>query len=407
MRVPLPWIPRVTASTLPAMEDIKLTRKDLFDLVWSTPMTKLAANYGISDVALRKKCHKHQIPTPRVGHWARVAAGHRVARPKFKPVDGALNEIVIQPMPAFEAPKEPPPDVPIPSQLRNPHEAVVFIKQGLETDTLDRNGRLVMGDSWSPEFCIHPSSVPRALRLVQALVAALEKRGHQVRVEPWSDNSNSPSVMLHVGGERLRLKIEERLKKRPHELSADERKTLSYYPEARVRKWDYHPEGDLTLDAGGYRTAATIRDAKKWRLEEQLGGMILNMEMVAKQSRELRAEDQRREAERLRAERARLRERRLAVYQEWLAQDLEAMCEHWEKSTRLLAFLAAYEAGLQQHDAHPEWLAAAKRYARRLDPLSEIEKVPKVLEPPDEELERIVAEFEEHRRRQASARRHG
>jgi len=34
---------------------ITLTRQELYDMVWSEPMTSLAKNFGISDVALAKR----------------------------------------------------------------------------------------------------------------------------------------------------------------------------------------------------------------------------------------------------------------------------------------------------------------------------------------------------------------
>jgi hypothetical protein len=37
------------------------TRQELYDLVWSTPMVKLAKEFGLSDVGLRKTCVKHGI----------------------------------------------------------------------------------------------------------------------------------------------------------------------------------------------------------------------------------------------------------------------------------------------------------------------------------------------------------
>lgn len=39
--------------------------------VWSKPMTKLAAEFGISDVAIRKQCVKAGIDVPTRGHWLR------------------------------------------------------------------------------------------------------------------------------------------------------------------------------------------------------------------------------------------------------------------------------------------------------------------------------------------------
>jgi hypothetical protein len=49
-----------------------LTRKELYDLVWSMPVTKLAQTFGISDVGLAKVCNRHRIPdTVRLLHWAK------------------------------------------------------------------------------------------------------------------------------------------------------------------------------------------------------------------------------------------------------------------------------------------------------------------------------------------------
>ena len=59
-----------------------LTRKGLYDLVWSKPRTELAKQFGISDVAVGKLCRQLNVPAPPPGYWAHVAAkGH--ARSKF------------------------------------------------------------------------------------------------------------------------------------------------------------------------------------------------------------------------------------------------------------------------------------------------------------------------------------
>jgi len=43
--------------------------EDLYQLVWSMPMTKAARSIGISDVGLRKRCIRLEIPIPPVGYW--------------------------------------------------------------------------------------------------------------------------------------------------------------------------------------------------------------------------------------------------------------------------------------------------------------------------------------------------
>jgi len=73
----------------------RLTRRQLYDLVWDQPMTKLAARFGLSDVGLRKICHKHRVPTPPAGYWAKKAYGKRVTA-KPLPNDANETEIVIR-----------------------------------------------------------------------------------------------------------------------------------------------------------------------------------------------------------------------------------------------------------------------------------------------------------------------
>lgn len=60
-----------------------LSREDLFELVWSKPMADLAKEFGISDVALAKRCKRLAIPVPGRGYWARVDAGQTPYQPKL------------------------------------------------------------------------------------------------------------------------------------------------------------------------------------------------------------------------------------------------------------------------------------------------------------------------------------
>ena len=54
------------------MEKIIFTRQELYDLVWSTPMTTLTLKYRISFHKLRSTCVKMNIPLPDYGHWMRI-----------------------------------------------------------------------------------------------------------------------------------------------------------------------------------------------------------------------------------------------------------------------------------------------------------------------------------------------
>jgi hypothetical protein len=75
-----------------------LTRRELYDLVWSKPITKLAADFGISDVGLAKICDRYRVPSPPRGYWAKLEAGKKVKQAIFaEALDPHLNRIEIKP----------------------------------------------------------------------------------------------------------------------------------------------------------------------------------------------------------------------------------------------------------------------------------------------------------------------
>ncbi len=74
-----------------------LTRSELYDLVWSKPVAKVAEDLGISGVAVKKICDKHRVPVPGRGYWAKLAAGQKVKPAAFREVaDPLLNRVQIR-----------------------------------------------------------------------------------------------------------------------------------------------------------------------------------------------------------------------------------------------------------------------------------------------------------------------
>lgn len=58
-----------------------LTREELYERVWSKPMSVLAREFGLTGNALAKICSRMHVPYPSRGHWAKVQAGTAPARP--------------------------------------------------------------------------------------------------------------------------------------------------------------------------------------------------------------------------------------------------------------------------------------------------------------------------------------
>lgn len=86
-------------------QSIKISRQELYDQVWSKPLTHLAKEYNLSDVGLAKICRRHDIPLPPVGYWAKLAQGHIVKKtplPPFAQVKLDTIEIPSKMAPAFD-----------------------------------------------------------------------------------------------------------------------------------------------------------------------------------------------------------------------------------------------------------------------------------------------------------------
>ena len=76
--------------------EIRLDREVLFHRVWTTPVGRLAEDWGISGVTLAKACRRLQIPVPPRGYWAKLKAGAPTRRPKLPTLPpGEAEEIVL------------------------------------------------------------------------------------------------------------------------------------------------------------------------------------------------------------------------------------------------------------------------------------------------------------------------
>jgi len=63
----------------------KLTRKALYELVWSQPRTHIAKAMGVSDVWIGKQCRDLNVPAPPAGYWASRASGKKLKTKYQKP----------------------------------------------------------------------------------------------------------------------------------------------------------------------------------------------------------------------------------------------------------------------------------------------------------------------------------
>ncbi len=69
-------------------------REDLYRLVWTSPVSEIAARLGVSDVALAKLCRRAEIPIPGRGYWARTEAGRAIEPAPLREAPKGLPELL-------------------------------------------------------------------------------------------------------------------------------------------------------------------------------------------------------------------------------------------------------------------------------------------------------------------------
>lgn len=74
----------------------RLSREELYELVWAEPMKNLAVRFGISDVALKKTCARAVIPTPDRGYWAKREAGKSTTQQSLLERPRGMDEEVVR-----------------------------------------------------------------------------------------------------------------------------------------------------------------------------------------------------------------------------------------------------------------------------------------------------------------------
>lgn len=74
----------------------RLTRQQLYDLVWTRSLNALAAEFGNSGNGLAKICDRMMVPHPPRGYWSGAPGKPRESRPPLPPLpDGCDTDVVI------------------------------------------------------------------------------------------------------------------------------------------------------------------------------------------------------------------------------------------------------------------------------------------------------------------------
>ena len=75
-----------------------ITREELYELVWSAPMIKVAEKFDVSGSYLARVCTALRVPRPERGYWAKLAVGKAPKRPALPEPQPAIRSCGLGPM---------------------------------------------------------------------------------------------------------------------------------------------------------------------------------------------------------------------------------------------------------------------------------------------------------------------
>jgi len=361
-----------------------VSREDLYALVWSEPMSRLARRFGLSDVGLAKACTRMMIPLPGRGYWAKKEVG-RAPRPTRLPTlptnAGAdKREIRVrrkEAPTAAEALREEPTaiEVIVLDVLSDPHPLVAKTVKAFRGGKSQHDGYLMPKTPDCLAVRATMGTIDRAMRMYDALIKAIEHRGHVVEVQRYTrENYTEPQyrTVVLVENESVEIEITENTRRieRLRERNSDT------YP-----KYEFVPSGNLSL-AIKNGTQTRRADGAKRTLESQLGRVIHGLALAAVEIKEARRRREEYQREQLEAQRREWEEAERRRVEAGRVRALDAAIDRMHTARWVREYAAELKGNLSAHPeantpAMQEWLAWVDGYARRIDPSQSAPTVPK------------------------------
>lgn len=364
---------------------VTVSRKDLYRRVWETPITRLAAEYGISGNGLAKICDRLKIPYPPRGYWAKKAAGKKVVGYRLpEPDDNTPLEMMITPTPApTPAPTLPPElkekidavkaetaNIIVPSRLIRPHPIIAAWQSDHERkkreakQERDPLHRQIMRPA---EFT---DLDRRKHRIQDTLFKALEMQGFKIKSEHYR------GVYFEIENERIDYVLREKQRQVRRPLTDDEKRWG--FDHNKPWRQELKPTGILVFAIKTYLGNGLQHEwieAADNPIETQVSDIVAAL-LVAGQAladkRKKQIEDEKRRHE---------EQRRRYIEKQRQQQDLDrwqrfvALAQQWKSAEIARQFLAVLESTPQSEDkiigdrSPAEWLDWAQRWLESFDPL--------------------------------------
>jgi hypothetical protein len=245
-----------------APDRIELTRRELYDKIWETPVETLARQWGLTDCGLSKLCARNGIPVPPRGYWARRKAGRSAVRPPLIEISRPLTEpsIEVGRRPAMFSGEGP-------HGISDPFEEVLRQQQAevglIKADKTLRRPHPIVA-RWIADDCAHQAEIAslgygltptsqfasplakRRLRIIGGILKALEARGFTAE----HDRVCVRDYWVRSGQVSIRFDVRERYRFRRRRQTAAEQAQSWRSGKEWIR--ERAPTGELALKIQGH-----------------------------------------------------------------------------------------------------------------------------------------------------------
>lgn len=390
------------------MERFSYSREEIYAAVWAQPMRDACKQFGISDVAFAKVCRRLKVPRPKHGYWLRKSIGQDPPK-KALPAAGPETPQTWEgqrwrePAPSPSAPgaessrpaRDPTLDehIEVPDTIGELHPILLA-----SAKLLEKPGAAARWERPCVSINVSPPLLDRALRIMQALFLALEKRGLRVEVtapEESPTRSSGPpekfpsATGVHVGDEFVTFTLYEDHdivtipppKPKPIRLPSGRMYTSPWTP---ASTYEHHRNGKLVLKllspgrspGWGHVGPRTVwSDGTRQRIEQRLHRFVEALLQAGERIHRERVEADRRERERQEAEKRRVEAEARRREEEEKVKKLRITLDEWREVRDIQAFIAearsivaagghVIEAGSNLDD----FIRWATARASRLDP---------------------------------------
>lgn len=328
---------------------ITLTREQLYERVWSQPMVKVASEFGLSDVAVKKMCRRMNVPAPPRGYWAKLAAGQKMSKPslpkphevtatRINPTLNAERRVESQRV-ATDREYMTPLEVPTTLEVNKLHPHARATHAALKKVKPDHHGMVQSSTENLPMIHVSSANIDRVCRTLHVIFSELESRGltlatvniHQHRHLGFKRGEDAAGLMIEEPlASTKRAPTPEELKRPSREWQLE-----SVQPSGHFKMVVFNCHGTWS-DRWLHRNEGPRRslEALVSEIVEGIWGLFVHKE----EERERRRMEAEAEAERQRTEAER---RRIAAEQKAAEAVRRKEEERQEKHRQQLADLAA------------------------------------------------------------------